>query len=254
MKPQPLWQVLFLLLLLSSAPVLCEAMDYERDVARANDLYENQRFQEAIEIYEGLIRQGLQNGHLFYNLGNAYYRQGKKGLSILNYLRAQKLLPRNADLRANLNYATQNTEDKIAPKRSGMLRDLFFWLDSINRKENLLALALVNFLFWISFALWLIYRKRFFDALRKTALALTVVGLISNGAMFYLDSGDGNQRGVVINTFVEVKSSFGEGHVTLFRLHEGAVVSILGERGEWRQIQLEDDKKGWTPKTAVGAV
>ncbi len=254
MNPRPLWQIMVLFFLIALAPVHCEALDTQRDVARANDLYESQRFQEAAKIYESLVGQGVQNGYLFYNLGNAYYRQGKKGLSILNYLRAQQLLPRNADLQANLNYATQNTEDKIAPKRSGILRNLFFWLDSINRNENLLALALANFLFWTSLTLWLIYRNRVFDILRKTALALTLAGLISNGAMSYLDFGSRNQRGVVLTKLVEVKSSFGKGHVTLFRLHEGAVVSILGEKDQWNQIQLEEDKKGWTLKTALGAV
>lgn len=33
------------------------------------------------------------SSNLFYNLGNAYYRQGKLGLAILNYERALRLDP-----------------------------------------------------------------------------------------------------------------------------------------------------------------
>ncbi|MEZ4519126.1 MAG: tetratricopeptide repeat protein [Chloroflexota bacterium] len=34
---------------------------------------------EAIEIYEQLIAAGARDSALYYNLGNAYYRQGRHG-------------------------------------------------------------------------------------------------------------------------------------------------------------------------------
>ena len=71
------------------------AGDFASEVATANDLYAKSKFQEAADSYESLIQRGINNGYLYYNLGNTYIRLGKIGPAILNYIHAQKLIPRN---------------------------------------------------------------------------------------------------------------------------------------------------------------
>ena len=89
-----------------TSPSLAE--DFSGEVAIANDLYENNKFQQAADSYESLIKRGLNNGYLYYNLGNTYIRLGKIGPAILNYMNAQKLIPRNENLQANLNCLERN--------------------------------------------------------------------------------------------------------------------------------------------------
>ena len=88
---------------------------FATEVATANDLYAKSEFQQAADSYESLIQRGINNGYLYYNLGNTYIRLGKIGPAILNYMNAQKLIPRNENLQANLNFAIQQTRDKISP-------------------------------------------------------------------------------------------------------------------------------------------
>ncbi len=51
-----------------------------------------------------------------------------------------------------------------------------------------------------------------------------------------------------------IKSDKGELNVTLFQLHEGAIVSVTGEDGGWVRVPLGPDKSGWTPEDTVGLI
>ena len=58
--------------------------------------------------------------------------------------------------------------------------------------------------------------------------------------------------GVVLAEEIAVKSAQGENNVTLFQLHEGAVVSIIDRKNGWVQIELNDGKKGWAQENFIG--
>src|ERR1043166_4619942 len=70
----------------------------------ANALYDAGKFAEAAAAYE---RLEPKTAHVYYNLGNAWFRQDKLGLAILNYERARRLSPRDPDIQANLKFAQQ---------------------------------------------------------------------------------------------------------------------------------------------------
>ena len=74
------------------------------DFKAANKLYDAGKFAEAAAAYEKLEPK---TAHVFYNLGNAWFRDGKLGLAILNYERARRLAPRDPDILANLKFAEQ---------------------------------------------------------------------------------------------------------------------------------------------------
>jgi hypothetical protein len=62
---------------------------------------------------------------------------GKTGPAILNYIQAQKWIPRDENLAANLKFAIQQTQDKIEPPPLGTLNVLFFWVNDFNMNELL---------------------------------------------------------------------------------------------------------------------
>ena len=55
------------------------AQSPEELMAKANSLYQEERFNEAAEIFEQIIFNGYESEDLYYNLGNAYYRMGMLG-------------------------------------------------------------------------------------------------------------------------------------------------------------------------------
>ena len=99
--------ILFTLLFASAAT-------WAQTKAEADSAYINEEYDKAIVIYESLLQEG-ESGEIYYNLGNAYFKQDELGRAILNYERALLLQPGNADVNANLDIARAKTVDKINP-------------------------------------------------------------------------------------------------------------------------------------------
>src|SRR5213080_2194997 len=77
----------------------------QTDFDKANQEYAQGHFKEAIAGYETLVRSGPLSANLFYDLGNAYFRNGDFGRAILNYERALALEPHHPETQANLRIA-----------------------------------------------------------------------------------------------------------------------------------------------------
>jgi SH3-like domain-containing protein len=56
---------------------------------------------------------------------------------------------------------------------------------------------------------------------------------------------------VIFAPVVNGKSSPDESGTDLFVLHEGSVVSIEDNVGEWYEIRLSDGNKGWVPTVSL---
>ena len=70
-------------------------------------------FTSAAEAWQNCVDNGYQNGDLYYNLGNAYFRENRLGLAILNYEKALRFDPTNDDYEYNLKFARSMTKDKV---------------------------------------------------------------------------------------------------------------------------------------------
>jgi len=102
---------------------------------RANQACKEGRFQDAVDEYERLIHAGHENGHIYYNLGNAYFRLERIGYAILNYERARAMIPRDADLNFNLRYARDQIQDAIEEPQDLMMM-AFFWMESLSMNSS----------------------------------------------------------------------------------------------------------------------
>jgi tetratricopeptide (TPR) repeat protein len=151
---------------------------------QANDFYEKGQFQSAVDSYQKLLESGYESGNLYYNLGNAYFKLGNKGQAILYYEKARRLIPSDADLKANLAYAGANgatgdwkvelinTLAYLAPVNqlftftsvgffllSGLMIYLILFQSQVRTDENKLkgiwlgAMLTIGFLFAVSIAL-----------------------------------------------------------------------------------------------------
>ncbi|MBI4389442.1 MAG: SH3 domain-containing protein [Nitrospinae bacterium] len=220
-------------------------------IAKANDYYQQKQYTESAKIYSSLAGEGYENGYLYYNLGNAYFRSGKIGPAVLSYLKAKSLIPRDKDLEANLKTAIQETNDRLEGIPPGLLKTILFWLDDFSRTETVRFLIAANLLFWLAMTGRLFFKNAYWDAARNVFLIVLCLAAISTAGKFYAESGP--DLGVVFEKTADVKSSPAGDSVTLFQLHEGAPVAITGEKDGWYRIELGEDKKGWVQKESVGA-
>lgn len=239
-----------LMVLITAFPGSAQDDNFLSQIAQANDHYTKGQFNKAAGLYQSLIDRGVKNGYLYYNLANSYLRLGKTGPSILNYVRARRLLPRDESLAANLKYAIQKTEDQLEPPTATGLNSLFFWINNFNNTEHLMFLITINLLFWLAMGIWTVHKTEFWSLTRKTLMAFLFVAVLSLGVKMITETK--SHSAVIMAQQVEVKSAQGGDNVTLFELHEGAVVTIVDRKGDWVQIELNDGKKGWTQERYIG--
>lgn len=208
----------------------------------ANRAYKNDRFQEAADGYLKLIENGFENGHIYYNLGNAYFRIGDLGRAILSYERARLLIPRDDDLIFNLSHARNQAQDAISDFRTFPLND-FLGLDDVNLYETFFAFTLLNIFFFCILCTrlfkkteWIYYLFIFlaiFISIGVCAFTLKWYGLITD------------DRAIVLSEEVEVRAGPDPRDTVLFKIHEGAVVHYERSEDDWVLLHLSKDKRGW---------
>lgn len=236
------------------------SVDAIQAMQMAHQFYEDGQFDRAAQTYQQLADQGLSDMTLFYNLGNAYFKQGDLGRAILNYRRAEALAPRDDDLRANLNLARSQTIDKLDKASGGA-----FFSHLAHLSQNwftLNELATITLSLWFLVALLIIaFTNNKIKPLLKEGLqyALSVsslflvLGIFILGSRLYLEKTQ--PAGVIVATEVNVTSGPGSQYVTEFTLHSGTEISLLEKRGNWVRLALSDrEMQGWAPANTVEAV
>ncbi|MBV6518362.1 MAG: hypothetical protein DCC43_14885 [Candidatus Brocadia sp.] len=221
-------------------------------VASNNIPKANQMLQETAELYETALAGGFRNGQIYYNLGNTYYRRGELGKAIANYRRAERLMPGNADLNANLRLVKGATADKeLSAEIPVVVRWVFFWLFFLNLNE----------LSFVAISLYVVVMAvLFFSSIRKYACMKKVfigfasvlfVVLVSLGMKIYHEQGV--SQGVIIVAKCEVRYGPGEEYEPKFEIHNGAECVIEDEKNDWYRVYVKVGvRQGTGTDTSVG--
>ncbi|MDR0737991.1 MAG: tetratricopeptide repeat protein [Prevotellaceae bacterium] len=221
---------------------------------KANNLYASGDYHEAITYYNMIEASGEVSADLFYNIGNAYFKQNIVSKAILYYERAIKLRPGDADISHNLALANAMTVDKIEAVPEFFV---FTWIKNLRNGAGTDTWAWLSIIF---FTLGLLLFGLFLFAhnitLRKFSFFLSILillGSINCGVFAYYQKKELHDTSAAIITpaVITVKSSPDTSGKDLFILHEGTKVTILETLGEWQCIKLADGKQGWILKFAA---
>jgi tetratricopeptide (TPR) repeat protein len=224
---------------------------------RGNLLYQQNKFVEARDTYEAIIREGYVSGDLFYNLGNAYYKTGDVGKAILNFERALRFMPNDDDLRHNLQLANLMIADRIEPTPRLFLWD--YW-DGVKGAFSLTVLT------WTCYGLFVVlmallctgtlartYRTRRLVLLGGSVDSIVLILLV---VLLVGKIGDVNRTdaAVVIAKITTVRNSPDPKSTDAFVLHSGVKVTITDGVNDWYEIRLADGKVGWMEKSAAEVI
>ena len=222
---------------------------------KAEQAYENKNYKEAIKVYETILKEGLTSYKLYYNLGNAYYKNNEIGKAIYNYELANKLQPNNQDVKTNLKIANEKTIDKIESKenffigaiKSGLVNSLsttgWAWC-SIFSLIGTLALA---FLFFTSS---LIALKRIGFFLSGLSFIVFIMSMIMGFTA--LEDKQITHFAIILNRESKIHEEPTITSSSKFSLHEGTRVSVLESNPNWTNIKLENGNEGWVKTSNVG--
>jgi tetratricopeptide (TPR) repeat protein len=209
-------------------------------------LYRQNDMTGAISHWERVLRQGAVSGPLLFNLGNAYYRSGEIGKSILCYERARKLVPRDRDVETNLDLARLAVVDKIEKPVRLVIWD---WVDSARDSfsvhELALAFLVMGFLALGGFLGWRFAPASWRRGLGVVMVILVVVYVVSGAWYGWRAASDSQNYALVMAVKTDACSAPDASSKQLFSLHEGTKVRYGEVLSGWVSVQLADGRKGW---------
>lgn len=271
----------------------CESLKSEISRDEAIKLFTdaNEKYQQAIKLiasknvqeadkklkraalqYETILAGRFKNGQIYYNLGNTYYRLGETGKAIVYYRRAERFMPGNADLGANLKLVKGSTEDKeLSTEVPVVIRRILFWYFLLNQNELSVAAVSLYVALMVFIFLSIIRKYAWLKRVIIVFSAALLIVVVSLGCKIYAEQGV--HRGVIITTKCAVRYGPGEEYEPKFEIHNGAECVIEDEKDDWYRVYVKvgvkqdtgskisaeekvsnDVRKGWVQKKDVEVI
>lgn len=214
----------------------------------ANAAYNEGNFEKAATEYEQILLQSLHSAALYYNLANAYFKQGKLGKALLNYNRASRIAPSDEDIRHNQEYAEKMTKDSIEKLPEFFLST---WLRQVRGAMSCTAWTILSLVMLVvALTMGLVYLLSQRMSLRKVgfytmAIAALLFVVSSAFALSQRNMLINRTEAIVMSSAASVKSSPDRSATELFVLHEGTKVSIGETIDGWAEVRIADGRKGW---------
>ena len=227
----------------------------------AEAAYINNNFAESIQLYEAQVSEhrsiNQESAQIYYNLGNAYFRDNQIAKAIVNYERALLLEPGDSDIRHNLRFAKTRIEDKIDSADNLFINK---WIRSIQNLYSGNTWAIIGIVLFIllivAIGLYMISAQ---IILRKVSfysgIVLLSLVIITNVFAFNQKTKITNRStAIIMSASVSIYTSPDAHSQELFRLHEGAKVKIKREEGRWIEIVIANGSVGWLQKMYVETI
>jgi hypothetical protein len=205
-------------------------------------------FVKVASMYQEMIDDGTVSGAVFYNQGNAWMRAKQPGRAIAAYRQAQRYLPRDPYLQANLDYALGPGATAHRP----VIETILFWQNWLAYPEKFLgaaAGAAITFCFAVT---WLFStRKRLWRRLVIGGMVVTGLLIISAGYDWYRY--DYIVHGVITQSDTVARKGNADNYEPAFneKLSEGMEFRVLERRGDWLLIRLPGGQEGWITERAA---
>jgi tetratricopeptide (TPR) repeat protein len=216
--------------------------------AQGNQAYVEGKYDEAISIYNRVLREVGYSAPLLFNMANAYYQKKEVGQAILNYERALYLDPGNGEIQSNL---------ALARKDFGLASDPIpswqqpFHMLSVNGWTWLLSGA------FGAFSLMILLRgmgpSRFQGKAFKTVRAGAILFLLTGGVGLALQTRNLG-RGVVTTDHANLRVSPFDSAASSMSIDDGKIVRMAKSYQDYIWVKGEDGQSGWIKKDAVEPV
>lgn len=238
---------IFFIFLAASFALAEESVSPEQLFYAGNDYYEKGEYTEAIGEYEKIVASGYESANVYYNLGNAYFRAGETGKAILDYERAKRLMPRDADCDANYAFVRARARGPVLTRRGmwgwGPLRRYYesFTVDGLLLiSSGLYILAII-----VLFAA--VYRH--YMARRFVVIAFAVFLLLAcNLFVTWHKINEIGKEAIILVTDTDSHYGPSDSATVFFRLYEGMKVIVRKEKDDWCEVVRLDGKRGWIHK------
>jgi len=237
--------ILSMWLVLLFAPKIMAA-DVTKDFSTANEFYARGKFAEAATAYDKILGSGVQSSALWFNDANAQFKTGNLGKAIAGYRHAALLAPRDAEVRANLQFVRNQVQGATVREHRWQT-----WLGNLSLSEWTILTAAA---FWGTLALLTAGQLRPALAVRlqNTTWLLAAITIGASSILGVQAAGHfSGQTAVVTSASASARSGpFDDAQVT-FAAHDGAELSVLDRHDNWVQVADGTGKTGWLPLKSI---
>ncbi|MEO5357304.1 MAG: SH3 domain-containing protein [Nitrospirae bacterium YQR-1] len=218
---------------------------------KASALYMEGKYDDALKQYDSLLKEGYESGNLYYNMANCYIKKSNIGYAILYYEKAKRLIPSDADLRANHDYAVSLTKNRqTATVQSWINRQLdrVYNLFTTNGLTIFLSLlyTLITTVLTIS-----IYNEK---AKKYAGLIILTAALLLLPSSYILYERISSTEAVVVNEKAEARYEPFDKATVFFTLYEGMKVVVIDRNNHWLKVKRSDGKTGWIHNDSIGVI
>ena len=244
-----LWVILF-----TMSAVACFGNADEQLLQRADSAYQQENYAEAITLYEQIAANGNEGAILFYNLGNAYYKNGENAKALLWYERALKLDPSDEDIQHNIAFVNRKIIDKIDAVPETLFAQWWHKVTDLLTERQWAVLSIIgSFLLFLSIGAYLFARS---GGVRTTGfvtfwISIIVIVFSVIFANKQKEKATHHTEAIVMDLVVDAKNAPNAGGKNLFVIHEGLKVQITNEMNGWVEIRLPNGEKGWIAQNSI---
>ena len=226
----------------------------ENQFDKANQSYIKKDYIHAIRLYDSLIVKGVKSAELYYNLGNAYYKNENLSKAILWYERALRLDPSNEDIKHNIAFVNQKIVDDMEIMPEFFLTE---WIKNIYNLRSSNQWAIIAIAFCLVFLCVIVFMLLSSVNKRRIYLFFTAIiififfALSLTFAFIQYNQRIRSDEAIITQLSVIVKSMPDESGTDLFTVHEGLKVKIEDKVGSWMEVVFPNGNKGWIQRSMV---
>ncbi|MGD8628891.1 MAG: tetratricopeptide repeat protein [bacterium] len=241
--------ILVLLLLGTMAAVAAGGQDTREAnslFGQACDFYEAGDLVSARAGFEALLKSGIRNGTVYYNLGNCFYKQGEVGRAVASYRRALMLSPRDEDARFNLDLLRSEVGFRDTTAAFGLGSIGGMPLRWVSAREWQIVSYISYYLCSLALLAILFLGGRARGVASRLLVALVIVAACSFALSAHGRSRfKGGSEAVVVAERTEFMSGPGTAFEELVRLSDGVELKLRARSGIWVEAQLPTGEVGW---------
>lgn len=239
---------------LLSVATLAQSTASEAEFEKANALYNAKKYKDAATAYNDLLRSGYISDEIYFNLGNACFRNNDAASAIWCYEKCLLLNASHEDAQANLDYVNKTALGNPEKVPENFFR--YAW----NSIFKIMSWRCWTYTFIITLALFLAAAIVFLISAsnrnRRLMFIISVIMLLAT-LLSLAQSISGNynikhsRNAIVVHEAAQMKSSPDSTGTAIAMIQPGIKVHILEERTPWLKVIAPDGTQGWVLEDRV---
>ncbi|MCP4220691.1 MAG: SH3 domain-containing protein [bacterium] len=212
--------------------------------SRANGLYEEGKYDEALALYHEMEKEG-SNWKLFYNMGNCCYKLKDYVKAKIYYLRADKFNPFEPSIQKNIEIINRFFNDKIPEAKPDFLLKVALKVESIVGLNVVSILLLLSVAVLNLFIFFLLRKKRNRWVIYGVSFSLVITLLLTGYHVYRSGKAARKDTAVITVKNSELRSGPGANNTILFKVNPGLKVKIIDVSRNWVHVSASSRIAGW---------